>query len=236
MATRKIRALERECTQHRVQASHHRFNYKMLLAEQEQRTVRAEVEQHLVYSSQELLCQKLNQSINDEQTFRTRHIKAKRRAAELLEDTKRQQLSIEHLKQALSAQRSFSQPGSAQGADRRRDGGLDVLSDAAGFAQLRDQDQSSGNDSPRPQSGPLLSPVAFESDDGQKTLAMASKKRKLLHEGTDHFGDVELTHQALGKRLTFNSSGSAMDRPRRQFMPITPKSPNRAKLQASAMS
>ncbi|CCG83120.1 protein of unknown function [Taphrina deformans PYCC 5710] len=239
-ATKRIRSLERDYRQSRVEASHHRFNHEMLRSEEAERTKRAEVEHLLMHSSQALLCQKLSQSAADEETFRHRHIKAKRRVAELSEDTKRQQLSIDHLQQALSSKTGFL-PSHARHA-RQRDGGLDVLSDAAGLAQLRDRDHdhSSGNESPRPQSGPLLSPVAFGSNSGVRDSEPVSKRRKLSKDSLlDHVATEfdDSSRQLPGRRLTFNSSGDATVRSsRRRITPITPKSPQREKLQASAMS
>jgi hypothetical protein len=192
-----------------------------------------------MHSSQALLCQKLNRTALDEQIFRNRHIKAKHRVAELTEDTKRQQLSIDHLKQALSSKSELM--SSRTRHDAQRDGGLDVLSDAAGLAQLRDrdQDQSSGEDSLRPQSGPLLSPVAFGAESGARHADSVTKRRKLSHDSlalSSTTESHETSRQLPGRRLTFNSSGDTTVRSSRRITPITPKSPQREKLQASAMS
>ena len=114
----------------------------MLKSEQEERMKRHEVEEQIRASERQLLLSKMTYS--DEDLFRQRHRKAKRRLLELAEDNRRQQHSVNHL------QRQLKELGGT--SYNRSDGGLDVLSDAA------TQMQQMASLMPR-----LLSPVTFDS-------------------------------------------------------------------------
>jgi hypothetical protein len=235
---RKVRSLEDDLRESKLQAAHYRFNHEMLLAEQEERSKRSEVEFRILNSSQDLLYHKLSRSEEDERTFRQRHLKAKKRVAELTEDNRRQQLSIDHLKEAMISGSTFGLGSHRPTSQPQMDSGLEVLSDAAGMAQKRDLDQSNGKPPSRVQAGQLLSPVAFEQVPLPNLPTRSMKRRRAS--GEEAFdNDDELTSPRLqtngGRRSTFNSSGSINHLPP-SIEPITPKSPKRSKLAPSAMS
>lgn len=222
------------------QKSHLRFNFNMLNSEREQMLKRCEVEQDITISNESLLIYRLRTAKDEEQMFRQRHLKAKKRVTELTEDTKRQQLSIDHLKRALSFTRpEYTTPPTRQDTGSHGEGGLEVLSDAAGLAQLREMTRSDSSleTSQKVQSGPLLSPAAFPSGDSYSE-PNSKKKRKSSNGGifnqqdsTDKAGFVaDGQVQNMSRRLTFNSSAPTVT-------PMTPKSPRRCpKLEPSAMS
>lgn len=233
---------------------HYKFNLDMLKAEQAERQMRLEVEEHLRNSNQALLSSQLQRSSVDEETFRQRHLKAKRRVTELTEDTKRQQLSIEHLKRALSSQSDFNTTMSRPNSAIQEEGGLDVLSDAAGLAQMRERDQESPEGKMSPQS--LLSPVAFPpSAEASRTPATAPRKRRFSdatlddeeskdedgREGADGVDidegqeDARRRRQYLRRRLTFSSTATPVSRPSDQLTPMTPNSVRPRKLAPSGM-
>lgn len=241
---RRLRSLDTLNRENTVLASHYRFNYQMLLSEQEERAKRQEVDDRLACSTQELLRHKLDRTADEERTFRTRHLKAKKRVAELVEDTKRQQHSIDHLRQALSAHSSFHSPlqRSVVGGPHHGEGGLDVLSDAAGLARMRELDRADKDEeSPRAQSGPLLSPAAFQPELSPRQTGLSSAKKRPARDELRGGDDAEQSSGSErpppGRRLTFNSGGHLPSRHYRS-VPLTPKSPRRQlpKLEPSALS
>lgn len=204
---------------------------------------RLEVEHRLSSSNSAILAKRLGKSIDEEQTFRHRHLKAKRRLTELTEDTRRQQLSIEHLKRALATRADYSSRiPSASPSDQecQSTGGLGVLSDAAGLAQLREMDLPEPSHHSHPEA--LLSPVAFpvSVDTRARCADIAIKKRRQSEEtgeeeSIDDGSGIATTykHSVGGRRLTFNSSNT---RSADRITPITPRSPRRHRLEPSAMS
>lgn len=222
----------------------------MLVMEQEERSRKLEVEHLLYETNQDILFHKLHRSTEDEQVFRNRHLKAKRRVAELSEDTRRQQLSIDHLRRALSSRTDTESPRSHSDLALQRDGGLEVLSDAAGLAQMRDQ-SSAASSSGTHHTSILQSPVVFESISQQTTqgqqqrpMPATPKRRRESQEdesrevsGFKTFDDRVDPASLPGRHLTFASSQSPVDHNARE-MPMTPRSPRRrrSKLEPSALS
>lgn len=204
---------------------------------------RLEVENDLSASNQSILLHKLNTTKDDEQLTRQRHLKAKRRVNELTEDTRRQQLSIDHLKRALSTTRpEYSTPVNRQDTSGHGEGGLEVLSDAAGLAQIRDMNESGSSleSAPASQQAQLLSPDTFPDSTGSQALEgsdLGPKKRRHFSHGDNQLqsNDADSLNaiaqmQNMSRRLTFNSSGPTV-------APMTPKSPRRrSKLEPSAMA
>lgn len=226
------------------QKSHYRFNLEMLRAEREESTKRLEVEHDIAASNQALLLHRLLSSYDDKDIVRQRHLKARKKVGELTEDTRRQQLSIEHLKRALlSSKTEYPTPPARPDTASHGECGLEVLSDAAGLAQMRDLDQSqSSTDSiHKVQAGSLMSPAAFPVSTGvhKRSLQEPNKKKRKTSQdvGVDQLDAKDQSAIAAGqirhmsRRLTFNSSGQTVT-------PMTPMSPRprRSKLEPSAMS
>lgn len=227
-----------------AQRSHYRFNFEMLRVEQDERAKRLEVEHRISSSNSALLAQRLDHSIHEEQTFRQRHLKAKKRLTELTEDTRRQQLSIEHLKRALATKIDYSSTvtsASHSDPECQSSGGLGVLSDAAGLAQMRERDHPELSQHSRSES--LLSPVAFPSSEEARVALpeMTMKKRRVSEDTTVDEDGIEKAREvttynkrsAGARRLTFDSSNN---RSSDRITPITPRSPRRYRLEPSAMS
>lgn len=210
-------------------------------AEREERSKRQEVEDHIVASEKHLLLNRISQS--DEETFRQRHKRAKRRLMELAEDNKRQQHSMDHLQRQLRDLSRYDDRSTDLLPGHRADGGLDVLSDAA--IQMRELHESSNESSQRSPSRQLMSPVAFSTTPDMQRLTSPptrSAKRKVSYGSTITELEQETPEkEQRGRRLTFNSSSTAADSKfgkHQDSGPPTPFSPpqHRRRLAPSAMS